>query len=862
MEDKYLNYAGQQIKYDDFIKKAAEGVDSFMNKYNWSSNTKSKFMEAYKDIIAHGITGMDYSTGEDELTLANDIGLDDMPKRQATRYHHAAYYLINTMKSLADNPSSNNKTPYDNTTHANKIREFIGNTYYKGMPNWLSEWNDLDARGENNLRGTTNRAKKLADALELYRDSLVENDYDFTNSPFKSFDNLKQSLTNAINSLRDTPDNISFDSNDRNALNELGLNWRQYLSDGGDDQIRYQGQVMTYNDLNGLLQQQNQDAEEKQSNQNVVKQEEASQKEEAPVKALYAWTNKTPRSFKDLSHRYTTINDMFDKLATVAISNFDDIEKAADLFGIMKYISDGGDTYKGNKEAITDEEFNVIKKYKPYNSADYSKENFFKVKKLSGNKDISVIWDSKNNKLLRIMDQKTYDALSQGILDNNWGDVKEPTLKEEFDPAVITDATSVLGDLISLSGAKANIVGTGISLSSDIISDIERGRPIGEVLKHAGQNVLYGAIGLFPNKKFDKIRRRIGPILTFASAAVTGADENVWKSANKLMNGEDLTSTDVENIKWLLKAVINVGSTAQRMSAQSKVSKALDKNTQTVKTTNGKEVKLTNQEVRKINREGDRKGNDAAKAKFKEIAKKKGVEDAEIDNSYFNFAKPGIVARVFGSKSNVPMRLNYKLENPIANNGMFSRNYPEYYSRYLASESETRKGSFWDAMQQMFKRNKAAETTNNSPKPTLPAKRTYETPKSKVGEVKPADVARNKMKPTELDKITASVNAQGLDRGALNLFNSAKNGNFTPMHVRTGKIKVNGVDYSITNDGSGNINISYNGKVQRIPSDNTGRVDNYGVKRAMMQLIPQTNLTPQDLRGLYSLGLFKKGGKV
>jgi hypothetical protein len=93
-----------------------------------------------------------------------------------------------------------------------------------------SDWNVLDEADSNGLRGTSNRAERLADMLEGYSASLKEGEYNFEGSPFKDLNDLKTRINQAVVALR-TPDQ----KDDIDALNRIGLNARDYLSTGADD---------------------------------------------------------------------------------------------------------------------------------------------------------------------------------------------------------------------------------------------------------------------------------------------------------------------------------------------------------------------------------------------------------------------------------------------------------------------------------------------------------------------------------------------------------------------------------------------------------------------------------------------------
>jgi hypothetical protein len=115
-----------------------------------------------------------------------------------------------------------------------------------GGASWNTQehWNIKDERDSTGKRGTTNRAKLLAEQLELYRDSLKEGEYNFEGSPFKDLNDFKTRINEAVTALR-TPD----PNDDVDPLNKIGLKARDYLYDGLDDKYTdANGNEMTYRD--------------------------------------------------------------------------------------------------------------------------------------------------------------------------------------------------------------------------------------------------------------------------------------------------------------------------------------------------------------------------------------------------------------------------------------------------------------------------------------------------------------------------------------------------------------------------------------------------------------------------------------
>jgi hypothetical protein len=93
-------------------------------------------------------------------------------------------------------------------------------------------WDAQDARGADGLRGTKNRKAAMIKALGAYRDSLNDKDFNFEGTSFKDKADLQTKIQAAIDALKNTPDD---ESDDLPAFNALGLPYRAFFSNGGNE---------------------------------------------------------------------------------------------------------------------------------------------------------------------------------------------------------------------------------------------------------------------------------------------------------------------------------------------------------------------------------------------------------------------------------------------------------------------------------------------------------------------------------------------------------------------------------------------------------------------------------------------------
>ena len=247
---QYLNYGDQQIEQQALLNNLANQVQGYVQNQPWSNKRKEKFMSAYLDIINKGITGASNTSGQWELTINGDLNLNSLSQKDKEMYQEAAYFIRQQMAGLPTKSSLEKEEEekkadlplFDNTYFTKQFGNHISNQMFGGREfDTQTDWNSLDARNENGLRGRSERAKALAKMLQSYSDSLEEGKYNFEGSPFENLQDFKNKVGTAIQAL-----NTSDESDDIPALNAIGLKASDWFNNGSGD---LSGQVVDGNEL-------------------------------------------------------------------------------------------------------------------------------------------------------------------------------------------------------------------------------------------------------------------------------------------------------------------------------------------------------------------------------------------------------------------------------------------------------------------------------------------------------------------------------------------------------------------------------------------------------------------------------------
>lgn len=211
------------------------------------------------------------------------------------------------------------------------------------------------------------------------------------------------------------------------------------------------------------------------------------------------------------------------------------------------------------------------------------------------------------------------------------------------DVSLYADISSMIGDLISMGGGNANLVGSTVSLTSDLVSDIARGENLKTILGHGLSNIGLAIAGNISGIKVKRLARRASKIYSVIYPIITAADTSVQETWEKLLSGQSLDNKDIENLKWTLHAVTGSFNSTRDTFARRKLNKQLgienklfggskakrEVKVETIDANENRNIitkQLTQKQVNRINRAGMRGGNTAANREFARITGGQPVE--------------------------------------------------------------------------------------------------------------------------------------------------------------------------------------------------------------------------------------------
>ena len=214
---------------------------------------------------------------------------------------------------------------------------------------------------------------------------------------------------------------------------------------------------------------------------------------------------------------------------------------------------------------------------------------------------------------------------------------------------VVQDAAALVASAFTGYGtAAAGVLGLtsmGTDLTADIMDD---SMTAGDVAKNALVNLGYGALGLLPGGKAGslgaKLMKWAPRIIAGANATGLAFDKNVRDSLTKMVNGDDLTTTDYKNFMSAARAVFGIGQmgvqagknryySAERQEYQNSQPKAA----RSVNVKQGDQkakVNLTPKQIKAINKAKTQKD---ANAKLQEALNENRVKNAQSYSVTDNF---------------------------------------------------------------------------------------------------------------------------------------------------------------------------------------------------------------------------------
>lgn len=357
-EKVYLNYGDQQVDQAQLLTNMANQVQNYVNQQSWSGKRKQKFMDAYTDLVNKGLRGATNTSGRWQVEVGGDVDVESMDRKDREMYQEAAYFIQQQMQGLATAKQAEEeakKAEMQKFDFLSGFAKHLNNTMAGGQQLQIGgendQWNYLDERGTNGLRGINNRANKLADMLQTYSDSLDASKLDFTDTPYQNLDDFKAKVNTAIAALRSGDMN-----NIRPTLNAIGLNPTEFFYDGSGDQIvgadgnpvtyAQQAQALAAEEAAKAQEAQQQAYLEAQANKGVLNQDNGIHSKEARI---------SPKAYAEfLSNTYgvgeTGFNNINARIQKLIEGSYNKGLSAADkkeLGNLLYYVRTNNPNYKG-----------------------------------------------------------------------------------------------------------------------------------------------------------------------------------------------------------------------------------------------------------------------------------------------------------------------------------------------------------------------------------------------------------------------------------------------------------------------------------------------------------------------------------
>ena len=260
-EITYIPYGQDEISQQDLMTSLANGIEGYLGSKRWARKDKYRnaWLAAYQDIINHGLTGASNETGVWTVNHGQSpIDLNNKSNTEREMYQDAAYYIQQKMSQMTPRKKEEEKKKEDLEkfgSFKDNLMKRILNRRYGGTEKenqilFLDSeqgWDAQDTRGADGLRGTKNRKAAMIAELKAYKKDLDNQDlnYNFEGTSFKDKADLQTKIQAAIDALENTPKD---ESDDLPAFSALGLPYRAFFSNGGNDiyETTKDGKQVTY----------------------------------------------------------------------------------------------------------------------------------------------------------------------------------------------------------------------------------------------------------------------------------------------------------------------------------------------------------------------------------------------------------------------------------------------------------------------------------------------------------------------------------------------------------------------------------------------------------------------------------------
>ena len=656
-EITYIPYGQDEISQQDLMTSLANGVEGYLGSKRWAKKDKYRqaWLNAYQDIINHGLTGASNESGIWTVNHGQDpIDLNNKSNTEREMYQDAAYYIQQKMAQMTPRKKEEEKKKED----LDQILKGYGNNseLFKDSE---QGWDAQDARGADGLRGTEKRRAAMIKALSDYRDSLNDKDFNFEGTSFKDKADLQTKIQAAIDAL-----GTDEETDDLPAFTALGLPYRAFFNNGGNDiySTTEDGKQITYKQYYENKQKAELDKINKETiaNSGVLSISSGNN----PIDAIYntenynKWLAQTygsgQQGFEKINQQ---IQALLEKSYNQGKSNGLNQAERKQLGNLIQYIRTNNPKYQN---------YNLT----PEEEGELSKHNSMKGRRLQDfvrlpwqTSDGRYTYADKSGNIYFLKPQNKKQLQQQAFTKSqaynnyikNFGKTQlqinneAPVLSQDKD-ILISDVASMLGDIVSLGGGYAGAAGGITTLLSDLYGDIRRGKDTWGIIKNLGANVAWGAAGLIPGAKLSKLAKNAARVYAGLQSAGILMNDDVQKSWKNLIEGKDISARDFENFKWTLHAITGGTNAVRGHFTEKNIDKQIKTNNKpTIETKSGNKS-ITQEQVNKINKVGRKKGQEAAEKEFERLIGAKPKENT------FNFSESG------ASRFN-PTRYSQRLRN-------------------------------------------------------------------------------------------------------------------------------------------------------------------------------------------------------
>lgn len=618
MEDNqnYLYYDDEQIPELEVKRKLANDVDQFVANQPWSSKKKQRFMSAYSDIMSKGIKGVSINNGFYTTSVNGDIDLNSLSDKDRDAYELVSGFIQREMKSLKKSSKKTEEKKdlkvLTNSDFVSGLHDFISRDRFGGQ-DWhiggeQDQWNLLDERNDKGIRSTNKRAEVLADALQRYSDTIDETKYNFEGSPFNDYSDFKTRVNTAINSLRDN----KWDQNDIDALNRIGLNYKDYFNDGSGDSFKKDDYEGTYGDYYNNYLPNKQQAEQKQKDEKFSQYLQQIRNTPKPQYRIMKTQlkNRNLPTIRQLADKYGSTDNLLNQIIEYGNKGLDNLtsEETNELIAAFK---------NGATKNISKEEHNILKSFPSLKNSPIGR--FKKFAQID-----NLILDTSTGQVINIYDQATKDAKDADFLaGQSSADLQQQEQQRRIfgekglSGADIADISAALIDAVGVGATFVPVVGnvlsagTGLAGSlthfgADIARDGLDWGDAGRLALNAGFDLATLIPGLGTAAKAGKLAKAIGkwvPGIIASIGAIQGLSngKEIINSFGKLAHPSTVTVEDLQNISQgiaLLAGGVNVG---RGYKQSRKFKNGVEAQEATVTTQKGQKVKLNEQEYNTIN---------------------------------------------------------------------------------------------------------------------------------------------------------------------------------------------------------------------------------------------------------------------